>query len=100
VVEVQVDIGNQGSIAADEVAFLFVSYPNTKARRPAKELKGFYRATLDAGQTKRITIPLRIADLKYWDMTSNGWQVASGPVQIMVGPSSATLPLHDTLTIR
>jgi beta-glucosidase len=64
----------------DEVAFLFVSYPNTKARRPAKELKGFYRASLDAGQTKRISIPLRIADLKYWDMTSNGWQVESGPV--------------------
>jgi beta-glucosidase len=99
VVNVQVDITNPSNVAGDEIAFLFVSYPQTTARRSLKELKGFYRVSLDPMQTKRITIPLRVSDLKYWDMTLNQWVVESGPVQIKVGPSSAELPLMDTVTV-
>jgi beta-glucosidase len=81
-----------------------VSYPGSPARRPVKELKGFYRVALEAagamGDAKRITIPLRVSDLKYYDMTTNTWQVASGQVKVMVGPSSANLPLSDTFTVK
>ena len=52
------------------------------------------------GVTKQITIPVRVSDLKYWDMTSNSWQVESGPVKISVGPNSATLPLFDTVMVQ
>jgi beta-glucosidase len=100
VVNVQVDITNSGSVAGEEVAFLFVSYPNSTVRRPVKELKGFHRVALEAGQTKRINFSLRIADLKYWDAASNSWKVESGPVKIQVGPNSGTLTLNDTLTVK
>jgi beta-glucosidase len=100
VVNIQADVTNTGKVKADEVSFLFVSYPNTTARRPVKELKGFHRVSLDPGQTKRITFPLRVSDLKYWDSTSSSWQVESGPVAIMVGPSSAELPLKDTMIVK
>jgi beta-glucosidase len=99
VINVHVDIANTSPVAGEEVAFLFVSYPSTSARRSKKELKGFYKVQLDGNQAKRITIPLRVADLKYWDMNSNSWVVESGPVQIMVGPSSADLPLTDTVQV-
>jgi beta-glucosidase len=100
VVNITVDVTNSGAVAGDEVVFLFVSYPGATVRRPAKELKGFYRVSLDAGLTKRVSIPLRIADLKYWDTAGNGWQVASGPVEVKVGPSAANLPLADMLTVK
>ncbi|MEP6653532.1 MAG: glycoside hydrolase family 3 C-terminal domain-containing protein [Myxococcales bacterium] len=104
VVNVTVDVKNTGPRKGEEVVFLFVSYPGTTARRPVKELKGFYRVALEAagtmGDAKRITIPLRVSDLKYYDMTTNSWQVASGPVKVMVGPSSANLPLSDTFTVK
>ena len=87
-------------MAGDETAFLFVSYPNTTVRRPAKELKGFVRETVTPGQTVRVTIPLRISDLKYWDMTSSSWKIESGPVNVMVGSSAANLPLSDTITVQ
>jgi beta-glucosidase len=103
-VNVQVDVTNTGTAKGDEVVFLFVSYPNTKARRPAKELKGFYRVSLEAmgtaGNSKRITIPLRVSDLKYWDMGMSKWVVESGAVKVMVGGSSATLPLSDTFMVN
>jgi len=99
-VNVSVDVTNSGSVAGDEVVLLFVSYPNTKARRPSKELKGFARVSLDAGAKKTVTIPIRVADLKYYDTTQKQWLVETDTVKVMVGPSSATLPLSDTFTVK
>ncbi len=103
VVDVAVQITNTGTVPGTDVAFLFVSYPNTTARRSMKELKGFYRTPMVApGTTIQLTIPLRIADLKYWDTSTTppGWTVESGAVQVMVGPSSDNLPLKDMLTVQ
>jgi beta-glucosidase len=100
VVQVGVEVTNTGAVRGDEIAFLFVSYPATQQRRPLKELKGFYRVSLEPGQTKRITIPLRISDLKYWDMALGQWNIESGPVKVQVGPSAASLPLTDMLMVK
>jgi beta-glucosidase len=104
VVDVKVAVTNIGTVPGNEVSFLFVSYPSTRARRPVKELKGFHRtlAPLLPGQTVLFTIPIRVQDLKYWNTSSSpaGWAVESGPVQVMVGPSSDNLPLKDTFTIQ
>jgi beta-glucosidase len=97
---VTTDIQNSGTVAGDETAFLFVSYPNSSARHPAKELKGFFRVSLNPGETKRITFPVRVADLRYWDSTSNAWQPGNGTVDIMVGPSSDNLPLKGSMTLQ
>jgi beta-glucosidase len=98
VVNVSVDVTNSGSVAGDEVVLLFVSYPSSTKKRPTKELKGFARVTLTAGAKKTVTIPVRVADLKFYD--TSGWAVESGPVKVMVGPSSANLPLSDTFTVK
>jgi beta-glucosidase len=100
VVQVALDVSNTGAKQGDEVVLLFVSYPATRARRPAKELKGFYRVSLDPGQTKHITMPLRVSDLKYWDTAASRWNIESGPVKVMVGSSAARLPLEDTFTVQ
>jgi beta-glucosidase len=107
VVNVTVDIQNTSAVPGEEVAFLFVGFPSA-ARRTGlaagyKELKGFYKVQLDAMQAKRITIPLRIADLKYWSGGATGqWVVESGMHSIMVGPSSraSDLMLRDTLLVQ
>jgi beta-glucosidase len=65
-----------------------------------KELKGFQRATIPAGMTARIPIPIRVSDLTYWNTTSNSWQIESGPVAVMVGPSADKLTLTDTFTVQ
>jgi len=100
VVNVTADIQNTGTMAGAETAFLFVSYPNAPARRPAKELKGFFRVTLAPGETRRVTFPIRVADLKYWDSNANAWAPPSGAVNIMVGPSSDNLPLTGSTTVQ
>jgi beta-glucosidase len=107
VVNVSVDVTNSGSMAGDEIVLLFTSYPNATKRRSKKELKGFARVTLAAGEKKTVTIPVRISDLKYWDKDKDstvkdgsGWLVDSGQVKVSVGGSSDNLPLSDTFTVN
>ena len=100
VVNVTVDVTNTSQRPGDEIVFLFVSYGHTTSpRRPLKELKAYRRVQpggarpgrSDAmdGHAKRITLPLRVKDLKYWDTRQNSWQVESGDVRVIVAPSAA-----------
>jgi len=100
VIQVEVDVRNVGGPAGDEVIFVFASYPDTQARRSLKELRGFARVDLEAGAGKRVSIPVRVQDLKYWDMATSSWVIESGRVLIQVGPSSGNLPLQQEITIN
>ncbi len=96
-VDVAVDVYNQSAVPGTETVFLFVQYPgSTVANRAGttyKELKGFYRVSLagkgTTGDAKRITIPLRVKDLKYWNTTQSGWAVEPGMVKVIVAPNAA-----------
>jgi beta-glucosidase len=105
IINVEVDVRNVEGPAGEEVVMVFASYPNSTARRPVKELKGFGRVYLEPGQAKRITIPIRVQDLNYWDSTkpagTDGWTVEAGDVLFQVGPSSDRLvpELKQTVTI-
>ena len=101
VLPVVVNVANTGTVAGDEIVMVFVSFPNTTARRAAKELKGFTRVHLEAGEEKQITIPVRLKDLDYYDQNLNQWVVEDGKVNIMVGGSSAApFPLTQTVTVQ
>jgi beta-glucosidase len=99
-IEVKVDIKNTGSMAGDTVAMLFVSYPDSGVRRAKKDLKGFSRVTLEPGVKKRVTIPLKIEDLAYWNTDSHRWEVEATEYKISIGPDSATLPVSDTFIVK
>jgi len=104
VLPVAVNVANTGTVAGDEVAMVFVSFPGTKARRPDKELKGFARVHLEAGEEKQVVIPIRLADLDYFQAdptnpASGQWVVETGDVKVMVGGSSADLPLSAVVPV-
>lgn len=105
VLPVVVNVANTGTVAGDEIVMVFVAFPNTTARRPPKELKGFVRVSLAAGEAKQVTIPVRLSDLDYFQAdsasaTTGHWVVESGPVTIMVGGSSTNLPLMGTVNVN
>jgi len=96
VVNVSVDVYNNSPVAGTETVFLFVQYPSsTDSKRAAatyKELKGFHRVALAPmgamGSAVRVTIPLRVKDLKYWS-TSNQWATETGMIKVIVAPNAA-----------
>jgi beta-glucosidase len=87
---------------ADEVVFAFVTYPGSTVPKRVmgyKELRGFQRAHVPAGAAVRVTIPIRVSDLWYWDTANNKQAVAPGEVKVLVGGSSAALPLMGSFTV-
>ena len=90
---VQFVLSNNSSVDAEEVAQVYVARPSSHIERPIKELKGFQRIALKAGEHKTVTIPIRRADLCHWEESAQTWMLESGSMTILVGGSSDSLPL-------
>lgn len=89
---------NSSATDAEEVAQVYVSRPSSHIERPVKELKGFQRIALKAGERKIITIPVRREDLCHWDEAAQTWMLEPGEMAVLVGGSSDNLPLkHKTI---
>lgn len=84
-IEVSVTLANIGSRTADEVAQLYIHRRYGSAARPVRELKGFQRVTLAAGETRQMTFTLRASDLAYWSAASRSWVNEPGEFDLFVG---------------
>jgi beta-glucosidase len=99
-VSVSVDVTNTGAVAGDEVVQFYVRHLKSKVERPREELKGFQRVSIQPNETRTVTIPLKAADLAYWDEKLGKFVVETEPVSLMVGDSSADSKLNTTVTVR
>lgn len=91
---------NKGDYDSDEVVQLYVSFPESKVERPAIALKGFSRVHIRKGESRIITIPLKLDDLKYWDVDEHAFVLEKGKVNLAVGASSADLRVHGEITVK
>lgn len=99
-VNVIFNLQNTGNFDSDEVAQLYVSFPDSRVERPAKALKGFSRVFVKKGETKTVTIPLKGSDLTYWDTDSNKWTIEPGEIEFFVGSSSVDIRLKGNLIAK
>ncbi|MES2647928.1 MAG: glycoside hydrolase family 3 C-terminal domain-containing protein [Bacteroidota bacterium] len=96
-VSVSLQVTNIGKMAGDEVIQLYIHQQGNKA---IKELKGFQRVYLKAGETKTIDFNLLQADLLHYNKSTDGLQVIPGKMAIMVGVSSGDIRLNGSLTLE
>jgi beta-glucosidase len=87
---VMVDVTNTGSRAGDEVVQLYIRDEVSLATRPVKELRGFQRVTLNAGEKKTVTFEVGPDHLSYHGLGMKR-VVEPGRFQLMVGGNSADL---------
>ena len=97
-VEIQFEIQNTGTLAGEEVVQLYVSDPVASVTRPVKQLKGFKRIELNAGEAKNVIIELNMAHLAFYDRHMN-YVVEPGVICIMVGSSSEDIRLSAEIEI-
>ncbi len=90
-VNVSVEITNTGDRAGAEVVQLYIADKESSLPRPVKELKGFEKVWLDAGQSKVVTFPVTVEALKYYDDTKGEWVAEKGAFEALVGASSADI---------
>jgi len=89
------DISNTGHVAGAEVVQFYVQVGG-KQQRPIKQLAGFQRVNLKPGekQTVSFSLPHDHIALRYWDDVKGQFVYESGPVQLMIGSSSADIRLR------
>lgn len=73
--------------------------PNAIVFRPAKELKGFQKVYLKAGESKEVRIPFDDKTFRYWNVKTNQWEVEMGTYDIMIGASVADIRLTAGLEV-
>ena len=91
-IEVSVTIKNTGARDGVEIAQLYIRDCYSDVTRPVKELKGFERVALKAGESKEVHFTLTPAHLQYYNLEMER-VVEPGTFKVMVGPSSRTKEL-------
>ncbi|PYI04230.1 putative beta-glucosidase D [Aspergillus sclerotiicarbonarius CBS 121057] len=99
VASVSVEVANTGSLDGAEVPQLYLGFPSS-AQQPVRQLRGFERVEIAAGDKSKVTFKLRRRDISYWDVTAQQWLVASGNYKVYVGASSRDLKLNGTFTVQ
>jgi len=97
-VEINVDVQNAGERSGDEVVQLYVHDLSSNVTRPVKELKGFQRVTLAAGEKRTITFTLAVSQLGFCDRDER-LVVEPGTIEVMVGSSSDDVRLAGEFEI-
>lgn len=98
--EVAFDVANSGKRDGAEVAQVYLAEKNPKVERPAKELKGFAKVSLKAGEKRRVIIKLDERAFSYYDVDSKQWRADAGEFEVLVGNSSASIQLKGQLVRR
>jgi len=89
---------NTGKVAGAEVAQLYLGFP-ASAGEPPRQLKGFSKVMLTAGEKKTVHIPLTSRDLSIWHTATHKWAEVAGEFKVFVGSSSRNTPLSAAFTV-
>jgi beta-glucosidase len=87
-VTVEFELKNTGAVAGAEVAQVYVHPEGPGVARPEKELKGFQKVFLKAGETQKVSIPLKRGAFAYYSPDQKSWVAEKGDYKIVVGGSS------------
>ena len=95
-----VNVKNTGKRDGAETVQLYIHTAKPTIDRPYKELKGFRKVFLKAGESRDVTITIGRDALSYWDETSNGWKAEPGAYVALLGTSSDNLPLQAKFELK
>jgi beta-glucosidase len=97
--QVSFTVTNTGNRSGAEVAEVYASLP-ASASEPPKRLVGWSRVQLNPGQSKEVTVDVDPKFLSIFDVKQNGWKLIPGDYSFMVGGSSQSLPLKQSLNLK
>ena len=96
---VSIDVRNDSDVAADEVVQLYTHQRSGSSSRPVRELKGFQRVTLQAHETKTVSLTLDTNELAFWSAATRSSSVEPGTFDLWLGDSSTSKDNHVTFEV-
>lgn len=93
-------IANAGAWDGAEVAQVYVSCKDGDVFRPQKELKGFAKVFLKAGESRTVSVSLDDKAFRYFNVKTNRWEVESGIYTISVASDAAHVRLSANIRVE
>ncbi|MBQ8209295.1 MAG: glycoside hydrolase family 3 C-terminal domain-containing protein [Clostridia bacterium] len=93
-------VKNTGAVDGAEIAQVYVADKESTIFRPVKELKGFKKVFLAAGEEKEVSIELSKRAFAFFNVEINDWMVETGEFDILVAASSRDVKLSATVTVE
>ena len=90
---------NTGRRDGAQVAQVYITCRNGQVFRPKKELKGFAKVFLKAGESKQVTIPLDDKAFRYFNAQTGRWEVETANYEVMVAASVSDVKLRATIRV-
>jgi beta-glucosidase len=97
-ITVSVEVTNTDDREADEVVQLYLHQRYGTASRPVRELKGFQRVTLAAGESRTLSFPVGPNERRYWNAAARDWVTDTSTFDLWVGGDS-TAELTTTFDV-
>jgi beta-glucosidase len=92
-------VKNTGNSDGAEIAQLYAQDVESSLPKPVKELKGFQKVFLKAGESKKVYIDLVKEDFSFWNPEVKGWDIEAGTFNIMIGSSSREIKLSGVIDL-
>ncbi len=96
---VKLTIENTGQQEGKETVQLYIEKLNSQIERAPRELKGFTKLAIKAGERKAVELQLSEEDFQFYDETDRRWKVEKGPYKIHLGASSRDLRVGAVIDI-
>jgi len=95
----RVTVKNTGDRKGAEVVQLYLGDPGASVDRPVRELKGFERVELEAGESRTVSFAVDRRALSFYSTEHHAWMAEPGKFEVYVGTSSRELPLQGSFTL-
>lgn len=95
----KVTIKNTSNIAGAQVLQLYIAAPDSPTQRPLKELHGFEKVFLHAGEERVVDIPIDSYATSFWDEIENMWKSEEGVYEVLIGLSSQEILAKGKLIV-
>ena len=93
-------ITNTGKMDGEEIAQMYVSCKSDKIYRPKKELKGFKKVFLKAGESKQVEIPFDDKTFRYFNVKTNKFEIETAEYVINIASNVEDVRISAEISIK
>ena len=98
-VELTFNVKNVGKRDGEEVAQVYVTFPDCGVTTPIRQLKGFKRVKIGKGKTEKVVISVPRSELRIWDEKTDSFYTPQGKYLFTVGSASDNLHLLKEVSL-
>ena len=98
--KLSVDVANTGNCDGAEIVQLYIADTEASIDRPSKELKGFEKVYLKAGEKKTVTFEVDVEDLSWFDAENHKWVAEPGEFHALFARSAGDIKADVAFALK